>query len=783
MKTKTIKTAMAGLLVLLSLLSATGGGGAKVEAANVGEANSAQAGFICTPYGPEQGYQYDPALLMNNLGQKRNANVGPFLSAHRGAWGTDSGLPQPAPENSLIAIDNAAALKFEMIELDVKMTSDNKLVLMHDYTMGRTTNYGEDYNGIDLWDAFKAQTTTGGRPQDKNPPDWEGLALANPLVSEVSSAAATSIDLRLFDKSVGTLGTSKGATAKGTWYSSPNYGKVLGLLETLEYIGETYPGMTVVLDLRHEDEVREAMNVIDQVADCQGTPANKWVILKPFANVFPGGFIHASKPFGSVLGQLDNFDNKSVMQYYGNRALRYKWIPVVSGRLVPPNAPGQPSVIPGSPGPDVSQIMPDVKQYLYDWSLAGSAVVTFENGVYPGSPQNMVDAYNWAQGFTTNMQSWRPPDIDVVTPVIDPSNNNRTIIGFNWKDDGMGAYPVYKETSRGYEDTREYAGAITVEDPVYILNMEKTTRAATQFAISKPVGTAIVPNNSYKLINVKSGRALAVNGLSVPDAAPTFLWDDDNTYSQTWTIAYNSNNGTHRLINAGSANKALSVSDASTEDAARVILWPWSVSDVAQQWKIVYNGDGTYSLKNPHSGKMLDVDYGNTANGTNAIIWPSNNQDNQKWRLVPVANYKITNPASGKVVDIHNQNGVVNGSNIEINSYNGGPDHKWRLISNADGTFQIVSAAFGKALDVASGGTADGTNVQAWQRDLTNANGNQKWKLIYNNSDKTYKLLNPQSMKVLDIENNGTANGSNVHIWTDLNASNQKWKLDLVSTP
>lgn len=56
-----------------------------------------------------------------------------IVIAHRGAH-------HEAPENSLAAIRKAAELGCDYVELDVRTTRDNQLVLMHDGTVDRTTN-------------------------------------------------------------------------------------------------------------------------------------------------------------------------------------------------------------------------------------------------------------------------------------------------------------------------------------------------------------------------------------------------------------------------------------------------------------------------------------------------------------------------------------------------------------------------------------------------------------------------------------------------------------------
>ncbi len=55
------------------------------------------------------------------------------ICAHRGAMDTH-------PENTVAAFREAARLGVQMIEFDVRMTKDDKLVILHDETVDRTTN-------------------------------------------------------------------------------------------------------------------------------------------------------------------------------------------------------------------------------------------------------------------------------------------------------------------------------------------------------------------------------------------------------------------------------------------------------------------------------------------------------------------------------------------------------------------------------------------------------------------------------------------------------------------
>jgi glycerophosphoryl diester phosphodiesterase len=56
-----------------------------------------------------------------------------WVTAHRGDW-------RDAPENSVQAVKDAIALGVDMVEIDLNMTRDSVVVVMHDGTIDRTTD-------------------------------------------------------------------------------------------------------------------------------------------------------------------------------------------------------------------------------------------------------------------------------------------------------------------------------------------------------------------------------------------------------------------------------------------------------------------------------------------------------------------------------------------------------------------------------------------------------------------------------------------------------------------
>lgn len=79
---------------------------------------------------PKSEITHDISYLKDKLINPDNDQV--TVVVHRGDW-------RNAPENSLLAIENAIKMGADMVELDVRKTKDGKLILMHDTTIDRTT--------------------------------------------------------------------------------------------------------------------------------------------------------------------------------------------------------------------------------------------------------------------------------------------------------------------------------------------------------------------------------------------------------------------------------------------------------------------------------------------------------------------------------------------------------------------------------------------------------------------------------------------------------------------
>ena len=114
----------------------------------------------------------------------------------------------------------------------------------------------------------------------------------------------------------------------------------------------------------------------------------------------------------------------------------------------------------------------------------------------------------------------------------------------------------------------------------------------------------------------------------------------------------------------------------------------------------------------------------------------------------------------------------VNG-NVELGDY---PDTSslWHFVRNSDNSYQIFSAVDNNAMDVQENLTANYTNIQTYAPNTSSA---QKWYIKAVGSG--YSLISASSRKALDIANGSTAYGTNAWIYSANGSAAQILELDM----
>lgn len=224
---------------------------------------------------------------------------------------------------------------------------------------------------------------------------------------------------------------------------------------------------------------------------------------------------------------------------------------------------------------------------------------------------------------------------------------------------------------------------------------------------------------------------------------------------------------------------------ASKENGANVQLYQFNHTD-AQLWNISKNSDGTYTIKNVSSGKVLDITGAAMQNGTNVQQYKSNGTKAQRWTFSKSGSSFVIHSAvdSKFVLDVYGGN-AKNEANVQIYRANDSSAQKWWLTPVApkleskktikEGTYELrLASAPAYTIDSADDTLVNGANVMLNKRDTSMS---QRWYIKWNSKGKYYTIHNISTGKVLDVEGDSPAVRANVQTWSINGTDAQHWAI------
>ena len=236
--------------------------------------------------------------------------------------------------------------------------------------------------------------------------------------------------------------------------------------------------------------------------------------------------------------------------------------------------------------------------------------------------------------------------------------------------------------------------------------------------------------------------------------------------------------GTYKIVLASAPTQSLTVDGGKRENGANVHIWEY-IDTPQQQFNIVDAGDGYYEIIPVHSGKRLDVvGFGN---GTNVDQWENNGgNNNQKWKFVKsdLGNYNIISQREDLYLDAY-YSYTANGTNIQVYEKSGGAGQEFRLEkiddkserTLVDSTYKISPQSNTNLVVEASASNTDNNGrLQIWANLNMKA---QKIKLEY--LDGYYRISLAHSNKCLTVKDGIIESGSDVVQYDWNGGINQKW--------
>ncbi|MEU2060079.1 RICIN domain-containing protein [Streptomyces sp. NPDC013455] len=136
----------------------------------------------------------------------------------------------------------------------------------------------------------------------------------------------------------------------------------------------------------------------------------------------------------------------------------------------------------------------------------------------------------------------------------------------------------------------------------------------------------------YRLVSVRSGKVLDVDGFSTADGTRIRQWTDENSANQQWRLRP-TGDGYYELVNRNSG-KVLGIAGDSRAQGAAAEQQTDS-SAPSQEWRISeVSGSDAVILTSRRSGQVLGVSGGSTAQGAAVVQYPGRGGARQQWKLV-----------------------------------------------------------------------------------------------------------------------------------------------------
>lgn len=321
----------------------------------------------------------------------------------------------------------------------------------------------------------------------------------------------------------------------------------------------------------------------------------------------------------------------------------------------------------------------------------------------------------------------------------------------------------------------------------------------------------------YRLVSRASGLALGVSSsgtlTTVTPSTNAILWRME-AYAPSLSEGY------YTLSSNAASSQVVDVPSGSWSSGLALATYA-SNGTLAQKWYVRRLSNGTYTIQNVGSGLYIG-EHGTSIVQTNkgaSTAWmlgftheqgltltsaasglllsvPASPQNSTA--LTPMANpaqkcagwmfsttslnfssgyYELAPAvATGMRLDV-SSGSSVSGANVQIWQSNGTASQKWWLEALGNSWYTLFSGCGAKALDVAGASKASGTNVQQW---LANGSDAQKWR--FEMGEFGLKVVSALGT-VLDVFGAGKANGTNVDAYTYNGTAAQAWHLSSTSWP
>ena len=378
--------------------------------------------------------------------------------------------------------------------------------------------------------------------------------------------------------------------------------------------------------------------------------------------------------------------------------------------------------------------------------------------------EKRLDMCGWGNG--TNIEQWSK----------NPSSDSQ-----KWKiqKNEKGNYNIISQRQGLYLTAHNS----NLTDGTNIEAFEKNGGSGQEFILEKVKNEKIVPKKTiedgiYKISMAShESQSVSIASGSTENGANVHLWDFNNCPEQEFNFVYDGN-GYYEII-ATNSGKRLDV--CGWENGVNIEQWTENKNTDSQKWIVYKNAEGNYNLISKRQNLYLTAHNSNYTNGTNIEGYEKNNKNGQEFSLEKIdkleeGKYKIS-LASMPTQSVSIKDGSTeNSANVNIQKYIKRRYQQFEIKYTSQGYAEIISINSKKRLDVC--GWGNGTNVEQW--DENQSSDSQKW-IIKKNANGNYYIISERNHLYLTAHNSETADGTNIEVYEKRDDNSQNFKLEKMS--
>ena len=295
----------------------------------------------------------------------------------------------------------------------------------------------------------------------------------------------------------------------------------------------------------------------------------------------------------------------------------------------------------------------------------------------------------------------------------------------------------------------------------------------------------------YEIVNTKSGLALDVAGGNCASGTNVQQYRRNNTLAQRWIIA--EGDGGIVFLSAIHPGFALDVYGGGTANKTNIQLytahydvsqrWRAISTNVSVEPGAELQEDTWYEFEcAKDSAYVFDIASGSSASDANVQLYKRNGTVAQLFKFEKDGDYyRILTGAGNKSLEVTDGNLVPRTNVCQSTIVQGAERQLWSARANDDGSYTFVNVATGTVLDLCGGTPSVKANIHAY---IDNGTAAQKWflrertQMINEGYVTIASTLN--SNMVLDVASGSTASGGNVQLYKSNATYSQKWYCQLV---